>query len=430
MLHLILAAAPAPAAPPPAAAPPAPSAAPIRSVTSAQLLEQRADGVLKVLKGELPANQVFTPEFLAQVPPDALAKTQQQFVAGYGALSGAKVTPAKLFHADIVLRFARAEGHGVLALSPKAPHLVAGLQMTRFEPVNDSAAALAKDIAALPGSANAWFGPLAGGPPRLTVNAERPMALGSTFKLFVLAALQRAIDEKRLSWSQVVPLSVRSYPSGLTQDWAPGTPVTVQTLATLMLQVSDNTATDQLIELLGRDAVERVFTDAGGPPTPTLPFLGTREMFAIKSDPALRTRYAAADEAGRRALLAILPREGPPLDTVAKVFAGSPLAIDRIEWFAPPTVLRKVLQGFTGPGGATARAVLGAAKGMSAVEAAKWDYVGYKGGSEPGVLNLTWLLRDKAGVWHMATIGWNDPAAPVNQARLVGLATRMLALTE
>lgn len=59
---------------------------------------------------------------------------------------------------------------------------------------------------------------------------------------------------------------------------------------------------------------------------------------------------------------------------------------------------------------------------------ANWDYIGFKGGSEPGVLNLTWLLRDKAGAWHVLTLGWNNPAASLDQGALEGIAQRILLL--
>ena len=41
-----------------------------------------------------------------------------------------------------------------------------------------------------------------------------------------------------------------------------------------------------------------------------------------------------------------------------------------------------------------------------------------KGGSEPGVLNLTWLVRNRAGTWHVVTGSWNNPAAPLEEHRL------------
>jgi hypothetical protein len=35
-------------------------------------------------------------------------------------------------------------------------------------------------------------------------------------------------------------------------------------------------------------------------------------------------------------------------------------------------------------------------------------YAGYKGGSEPGVLNMTWLFRTAGPDWYCLTGSWNN----------------------
>src|SRR5690606_39753601 len=44
-----------------------------------------------------------------------------------------------------------------------------------------------------------------------------------------------------------------SLPTGILQEWPVGTPMTIQSLATLMISISDNTATDVLLRVAGRD---------------------------------------------------------------------------------------------------------------------------------------------------------------------------------
>ena len=82
--------------------------------------------------------------------------------------------------------------------------------------------------------------------------------MGSTFKLATLTALRRDIEKKKRAWTDVVTLrpEVRSLPSGILRDWPDGSPLTLYALAALMISKSDNTATDALIGLLGRDAIE------------------------------------------------------------------------------------------------------------------------------------------------------------------------------
>jgi hypothetical protein len=54
--------------------------------------------------------------------------------------------------------------------------------------------------------------------------------------------------------------------------------------------------------------------------------------------------------------------------------------------------------------------------------------VGFKGGSEAGVLNLSFLLRREDGAWFAVAATWNDPTAAVDEARLIALTSRLLAL--
>ncbi|WBY09684.1 hypothetical protein PIB19_10580 [Sphingomonas sp. 7/4-4] len=80
-----------------------------------------------------------------------------------------------------------------------------------------------------------------------------------------------------------------------------------------------------------------------------------------------------------------------------------------------------------GPKGADARAVLSKNPGIGPV-AGKWQWVGYKGGSEPGVMNMTLLLQAKAGGWYALTGSWNDPAQAVSEGRFAALVTRAAEL--
>lgn len=225
-------------------------------------------------------------------------------------------------------------------------------------------------------------------------------------------------------------IDTKSYPSGVTQDWPTGTPITVQALATLMIQISDNTATDQLITLLGRERVEAELRAGGGDADRSLPLLTTRELFMLKADPALRQRYLAGDAAQRRVLLAANAANRPAVGTVNGVLSGGPVAIDTLEWFASTKSLNTLMRRLSGPKHETARAIMAANRAMGDATAQKWTYVGYKGGSEPGVVNMTWLLQDKAQRWHTLSLGWNNPAAPVDETQLNLLVSRILALAD
>ena len=47
---------------------------------------------------------------------------------------------------------------------------------------------------------------------------------------------------------------------------------------------------------------------------------------------------------------------------------------------------------------------------------ARWPYVGFKGGSEPGVLQLTWLVRRDDDRWFVLSITVDDPADATDRA--------------
>src|SRR3546814_9000798 len=66
-----------------------------------------------------------------------------------------------------------------------------------------------------------------------------------------------------------------------------------------------------------------------------------------------------------------------------------------------------------------ARRILGLNPGIPADAASHWAYVGYKGGSEPGVLDMTLLLHAKSGGWYALSGTWNNPDAALAEGRLI-----------
>src|SRR3546814_18634751 len=57
--------------------------------------------------------------------------------------------------------------------------------------------------------------------------------------------------------------------------------------------------------------------------------------------------------------------------------------------------------------------------------AAPWSYLGYKGGSELGVVAMSLLGQRKSdGKWFVVTASWNNPDAAVPHETLAGRVTR------
>lgn len=393
-------------------------------------LEASAEGIIAVFQGTRPAHEVFSPMFLASVPEAQLQALHQQLTAQFGALQGLEsVEPSGSSSAIVSLRFERAIARGPMQLD--ADGLVAGLLINQFEPIDDSPAKIASDIAALPGETSVYYAPLAeGAEPIVAVTADEQFAIGSTFKLYVLSALARQIAAGEHAWDEVVPLGTRSLPSGLMQSWPEGAPVTLHTLATMMISISDNTATDQLIEIVGREAVADELRASGhSDPDRALPFLTTLELFGLKGDLARGQAYAAASEEEQARLLDSLASEiaGHP-DNIVKPTSAQPTAIDSLEWFASGRDLAGLLRRIVALDDPTARAIMAVTPAVPEPKRADWSYIGYKGGSEPGVFNLTWLLQDKAGEWRILAMSWNNPDAPVEPAPFELIAQRILSL--
>ena len=396
-------------------------------------LELRAGQLVALMNGELEAESLFTDAFLAAVPAAQIRAIADSMTAQHGRAIAAEIlAPQQGTRATLLIRFERGLAKGGIAINPGAQDRISELLFTSVDAVaiaDDTVERIAADLAALPGTVAALFTPLDGGPPVISMAPDKPLALGSAFKLYVLAALAEDIAEGKRAWSDVVPLSVTSYPSGKLQDWPQGAPLTLHTLASLMISISDNTATDQLIEVLGRDRVLQMVRDTGhADPALNDPFLTTREFFVLKGgDPERLAAFAAGDAATRRAMLEGLQGSAVTPDQVTAAFAGGPRALS-VEWLASPADLARLLSRITSVGDETTLGVLAINPAAAPAVRSRWAYVGYKGGSEPGVLNLTWLLRDQGGRWHMLTLGWNNPAASVDTGTLQAIAQRILLL--
>jgi beta-lactamase class A len=76
--------------------------------------------------------------------------------------------------------------------------------------------------------------------------------------LFVFGALAHQIAAGRVSWNQELTVTdaLKSPGSGSLQDVRSGTRVSVRQTAAMMIAISDNTAADMLIHLVGRSAVQ------------------------------------------------------------------------------------------------------------------------------------------------------------------------------
>jgi beta-lactamase class A len=246
--------------------------------------------------------------------------------------------------------------------------------------------------------------------------------LGSAFKLYVLDALGDAVAAGKVRWDQplTVTAQLKGLPPGELQTEPDGTRVSVLDAAGKMISLSDNTAADMLISLLGRSAVEASLTSTGmASPAMNLPFLTTREIYVLKLRqwPALAQRFISADESGRRALLASTV-DRAPLPTLAQAGAWTmPRDIDRLEYFGSAADLCRAYASLAALDRRPGLSPIGQALSVNddglQLDPARWKRTWFKGGSEPGALSLAYLATTRAGQSYVVTVLAEDPAQPL-----------------
>jgi hypothetical protein len=257
--------------------------------------------------------------------------------------------------------------------------------------------------------------------------ADQRMAIASTVKLYVLAELARQVVSGEAAWEERLTIrdELRSMPSGDTAFDPAGTQRTIEDLALRMIRDSDNTATDHLIDRLGRERVEASFAASGHEaPEVNVPLLLTRGLFAFKMlvEPPLVEAYLDGTVDERRSFLAT---EIDPLRLDPRNWGHwvGPAWIDRLEWFASPLEVCRVLARLEGMVGDPAlrplRRILGSNRG-GIFGAGAWPFAGFKGGYEAGVVNATWLLERADGRTFVVTATFNDPNAYVDQGAVWG----------
>ena len=357
----------------------------------------------------------FAPDFLSAVPAAQVDAIIEALTTDFGRFADVRVEGT-----EGVVRLERALVPVSVTLD--AEGRIAGLLLRPPEPLDANAPALAARLAEVAVGEAAVLATDSMDPDgwrdRVAERADEPMAVGSAFKLVVLRAYEDAVAAGTLGRTDVIELTEgdRSLPSGVLQTLRPGTPVTLEVLAGLMIQHSDNTATDALMRVLGPGALEAIS------PRNT-PFLTTAQLFKLIAASAddQREAYAGGDAARRRAILAELAEA--PLPDVSDLRPRATWA--DAEWRMTARELCTLLVSLR-----EAPALNGRPEPLVAplVERDGWSWVGFKGGSEFGVLNLSAAGITPDGRTACAVVTANGEAAQPDDrlAMLFGALLRTL----
>jgi hypothetical protein len=271
---------------------------------------------------------------------------------------------------------------------------------------------------------------------------DTPRALGSIFKTWVLGATARDLTDGVLQGDDLVQLvAAERAAGGVINSTALGTLFTVQEMATLMMGISDNTATDHLHELVGRDRVAEVVQDYGvSDPEALLPFLNISEQFHVFTRFDLPTAQAYVDgsEAFQEDFLAMsLVPEGPSFPVSFPFFHAGLLTTGT--WSATATDICRTMAGLrstpeTGGAFELVDQAMSAGVAQPNIRTA-WDRAWFKGGSLTSgvsgdhVRTHAWLLENEGDFPPFVVVVLsNNPAGGIDAFEIQSLSNRMIEL--
>ena len=258
-------------------------------------LDQKANELLGLVHGNPGGyEKYFSKDFLSQVPAEKLTSIIDYLISSYGKCL--RVEQASLnnpfsgkynfiFEKNVVVPVD-------ITVDQSAPNLIIGLWMGSSVSLSGSFDDIIKELKSLPGETSLLVEKISGDKPEpiASYNPDRELAIGASFKLYILSELLRTINNGTRSLTDIVKLqpAAISLPSGFLQNWPIGSPFTIYTLAGLMISQSDNTAADQLLYYSGRQNVEKMLAVTGhSNPSLDIPFLSTFDMFRLKGQPGL-----------------------------------------------------------------------------------------------------------------------------------------------
>lgn len=247
------------------------------------------------------------------------------------------------------------------------------------------------------------------------------LALGSEFKLYVLSYLNDLILNKKMSWSDQIALQddLKSLPSGKMWQLPAGTQFSLQQYAENMISISDNTATDHLINLLGRQNIQNSMVGFNSYLQDNSPLMTTMDMFrsrTLKEDQV--NQYVQSNESDRLLILDNLKKSMSFNEVAEKLSDWSqPRYINKMEWFASTDDICKTISKIKIQADQDKTIYDILSKNTPFIWTEKdqnFSYAGYKGGSEEGVITMTYLLKLKNQKWICLSMGVNDENQNLN----------------
>jgi hypothetical protein len=271
---------------------------------------------------------------------------------------------------------------------------------------------------------------------------DTPRALGSIFKKWVLAAVGERLNQGlSLPQDPITLVAAERASGGIINNEPLGTEFTVRDMAIMMMANSDNTSTDHLHELVGRDAIEAIISDYGIVETgQLLPFLNISEQFHVFRSFDLPTAltYVNGDLAFREQFLAAqIEPLGPSFGASFPFFHEVLLSTGT--WSASARDICRTLAGMHAlPRASIGFEVVDQALGFQAAlpnVRDQWGRVWYKGGGLSSgatgqhVLTHAWLLQKDGESKPWIVVGLtNDSGGGIDAFQVNSILSRIIEL--
>ncbi|WP_290736359.1 serine hydrolase [Halobacteriovorax sp. JY17] len=387
--------------------------------TSSRKLEEKVDYVCSSLKkgAELNYEKNFDKSFIEAVSEETVKSIFSNILKEHGECKSVDLSVIDEFSGTFITMH-RSDLKFTISIDPKNYKIIGLL----YKGVNlpkvkiESTTQLKKLLENMPGDTQILFKEL-GGKEIISRNLNQPFALGSAFKLYILLALDEKISKGEASWDDLLEIKeeFKSLPSGEMQNLKAGEKRTLFFFARKMIEISDNTATDHLLQFVGREVVEKLLKRLGVVHSGNSPFLSTMEMFRTRAffKPADAKKYESSSREEKLEMLKSLSNK--PYEEFIKAiqkWGNNPLYIDKIEWFSSANEMCNLFEVLNKRESEEVRKILAYNTPFVSKDGA--TYAGYKGGSEPGVITMNYLLEknDKSFCF---IFGQNNTKKALNQ---------------
>ncbi|MFK8047817.1 MAG: serine hydrolase [Halioglobus sp.] len=258
----------------------------------------------------------------------------------------------------------------------------------------------------------------------------------------MLGALAQAIEDGDIAIDSTVRFTdAEIVPAGATINDVPlGTQVPLRDMSALMMGRSDNTATDHIHELVGREKIESVAkaynnNEARG----LVPFLSTNEQFQVLwgLSPEQADDYTKGSDSVQRDFLRSLIE---PLGPVTSFTYNNEDSLRDSSWRASVLDVCKGIAGLRQfDNRSDAFSIVDTSFGAEAVLTTlrqKWDRVWFKGGSLANgrgnyVLTMAWLLEsDDRGAHVVILMANNEDGSNIELGGMYSLASRIAQILD